>query len=395
MTRRPRILFLQVNINPPGGGQSVAAWALEALKSDYDVTFLTWKPSHWDEINRYYGTQLHPSQFRSAHFPDWMRRLAALDPDMHSFLPLAFLLRAGRRMARGADLTIFFNDECDVGTRAIQYIHFPWLNKFYRDKKFFASASLAERAKYLVQVHYRPWRLLSGFQFEKMRQNLTLVNSDWTGQVYQASYEMPTRTLYPPVCVQPATVPWQERENGFVCIGRISPEKKYERIIEILGAVRERGHNIHLHVIGGMNENANYAEYYHEIRALIHANADWVSFHENIAREELTQLITTHRYGIHGMEDEHFGLAVAEMTRGGAIVFVPNDGGQVEIVGAEPRLLYASPQDAVEKISRVLENEHTQAALRAQLGACAAQFSAERFMGQLREIVAAELRRRV
>ncbi len=278
MNQKPRLLFLQVKINPPGGGQSVAAWGLEALKADYEITLLTWKPPQWDEINRYYGTQLQPSQFRTMQIPAWVRRLAALDPDPYSILPLAILIRAARWSAHRADLAVSFNDECDVGVHAIQYIHYPWLTRYYRDKRTFTAAPRGERLKYLVECHYRPWRLLSGFDFERMRHNVTLVNSDWTGNAFQTNYGMPTQTVYPPVLRRPFPIAWQARENGFVCIGRISPEKKYERIIAILQAVRQRGHDVHLHVVGGMNENERGANYYYEIRALIEQHAEWVSF---------------------------------------------------------------------------------------------------------------------
>lgn len=392
MSARKRILFLQVNINPPGGGQSVAAWALQALKDEYAITFVTWKPPQWEAVNRFYGTQLHPSQFHALHMPAWLRRLVALDPDEHSYQPFAFLMRVGRWMTRNHDLVVTFNDESDPGVYGIQYIHFPWLSNHYREEQHFIKASFSRRVWYLLNRRLRPWRLISGFDFDRMRHNLTLVNSDWTGKFFRQNYGTATTTLHPPIAMRPSSVPWAERENGFISIGRISPEKKYENTIAILEQVRAQGHNVHLHIVGAANEDGLNTDYYYEIRTLVDKHATWVSFEENISREELIHLITTHRYGIHGMVDEHFGLAVGELMCGGAIVFVPNDGGQVEIVGDEPQLLYKSPAEAVEKITRVLNDAHAQTTLRAQLAARAELFSTERFMGELREIVAATLR---
>jgi hypothetical protein len=40
------------------------------------------------------------------------------------------------------------------------------------------------------------------------------------------------------------------------------------------------------------------------------------------------------------MPIEPFGMAPAEMAAAGCIVFVPNDGGQIEIVNGDPRLVY-------------------------------------------------------
>ena len=43
-TPQKRILFIQPNLHPPGGGEAVAAWFIEALKDEYDLTLLTWTP---------------------------------------------------------------------------------------------------------------------------------------------------------------------------------------------------------------------------------------------------------------------------------------------------------------------------------------------------------------
>ena len=44
-------------------------------------------------------------------------------------------------------------------------------------------------------------------------------------------------------------------------------------------------------------------------------------------------------------------MAPAELARAGAIVWVPRGGGQMEIVGHEPALMYDSDDDAVTKIT--------------------------------------------
>ena len=57
-------------------------------------------------------------------------------------------------------------------------------------------------------------------------------------------------------------------------------------------------------------------------------------FCDDASRDEVRALMATHRYGIHGMREEHFGMAPAELARAGCIVWVPRGGGQMEIVGA-------------------------------------------------------------
>ena len=87
------------------------------------------------------------------------------------------------------------------------------------------------------------------------------------------------------------------------------------------------------------------------------------------------------------MREEHFGMAAAELARAGAIVWVPRGGGQMEIVGREPALMYEMDDDAVQKISSTLTNTAEQQRLRALLATTCEQFSTEHFMRQVRDVV--------
>jgi len=78
------------------------------------------------------------------------------------------------------------------------------------------------------------------------------------------------------------------------------------------------------------------------------------------------RLLTSHRYGIHGMNYEHFGIGITEILNVGYLLFTPDSGGQVEIV-KDGRLRYSSVKDAVEKISRVLKDRRLQSQIRTEL----------------------------
>ena len=226
--------------------------------------------------------------------------------------------------------------------------------------------------------------LTSGYSFDRMKTNLTLVNSDWTGRKFRELYGIETTTIYPPVPGEFPDVPWHERENGFVCLGRFSGEKKLKSIVEIVAAVRCQVPDVRLHIIGTAGLDRDY---YQRVKRLAGENASWVSLHERLPRADLIRLVSSQRYGIHGMQDEHFGIAVAEMVRAGCVVFVPDSGGKVEIVGGDDRLRYMNVRDAVGKIVRVLLNPEEQSALVQYLAARKPLFSADQFTRGLREIV--------
>jgi glycosyltransferase involved in cell wall biosynthesis len=97
--------------------------------------------------------------------------------------------------------------------------------------------------------------------------------------------------------------------------------------------------------------------------------------------------LTTTRYGIHGMREEHFGMAPAEMVRAGMIVWVPNGGGQVEIVGDAPRLRFATDDEAVDAILGIIDDPREEQRLREHLAVQGERFSTERFTTAVRNIV--------
>ena len=61
---RRRVLLAQPSMNPPGGAQSIAAWTIEALKTEHDVTVCTEAPGDFDAINRFSGTAIASSEVR-------------------------------------------------------------------------------------------------------------------------------------------------------------------------------------------------------------------------------------------------------------------------------------------------------------------------------------------
>ena len=81
-------------------------------------------------------------------------------------------------------------------------------------------------------------------------------------------------------------------------------------------------------------------------------------------------------------------MAPAEMVRAGMIVWVPNGGGQVEIVGGEPALVYDTEDGAVESMRRVIADAAEQSRLRELLARRGELFDEQRFMGEIQAVVA-------
>ena len=98
--------------------------------------------------------------------------------------------------------------------------------------------------------------------------------------------------------------------------------------------------------------------------------------------------MASHRYGIHGMREEHFGMAPAEMVRAGVIVWVPRGGGQMEIVGREPALtVRVRRRCRSEDFGDARPAPPSSSGCAIGLAIVSEQFSTTQFMRQVRSIV--------
>jgi len=381
--KKPKIAVIHSGSKWIGGAEAVAVWTIEALKEEYNVTLISGVELPLDQVNGYYGTSLKPGDFCSVivRLPFGLGNTSKF-----WYLRRLMLMRYCRKIVEEYDLWISTYYEMDLGRRGIQYVHSPAVAVGVVKG---LDAFLDENQRSVLKGFYRKSvARIFDFSVDNIRQNLTLVNSKWTGQLIKRAYDINPYVVYPPVSTEFPYIPWDVREEGFVCIGRIAPSKRIDTIIQILKHVREAGWDIHLHIIGEIWD-LGYAR---KIEKLQRENSDWVFLEGRLNREQLADLIARHKYGIHGMRNEHFGIAVAEMVKAGNIVFVPDDGGQVEVVG-DRRLTYSTEVEAVRKIVDVLRDEGIQLSLRDILLKKACFLSEKHFMERIREIVGLEVKK--
>jgi glycosyltransferase involved in cell wall biosynthesis len=375
-----RVLMVQPSMQPPGGGNGVAAWMLQALVRDHDVSLLTWKPVDFEEINRFFGTSLKRSDVRDTlSISPAIRATLDAVPLPLAMLKTSILLRKAAQMAQEFDLAVSANNEAEFSRPGIQYVHYP-RGMFPRPE---VDLRWYHHPRFFLSAYYKVCDRQSPINMPGAMQNLTLVNSEWVRGLVKKTHGISSQVVYPPVTATFADVPWADREDAFVCVGRIAPEKEIERIVAILERVRLKFPSVRLRVVG----TPGLPRYYRRICAIAAKRSSWMTIHENLSREELARFLPRHRYGIHGMLEEHFGMAPAEMLRAGCIVFVPRGGGQVEIVDRDDRLCYQSVEGAADAICATMADPGRQAELRTALAARKDLYSAERFVSEIRRLV--------
>jgi glycosyltransferase involved in cell wall biosynthesis len=378
-----RVLLVHPSLQPPGGGNGLAAWVLQSLVGEHDVTVLSWTPVEVVPINRFFGTHLRPGDFKTLLVPRGRVRIIDGLPIPAALIKLALLMRYTRRVSEGFDVIFGLYNETDYGRRGIQYINYPT----YLRPRPGVDLRWYHHASVMLRLYYACADAIAGVSRDRLKQNVTLVNSNWTGARVRTFLDVQTRTLYPPV-VDPLPPPsWVERRPDFLAVGRISPEKEYERLMRILARVRQHHPNLTLTIVGTCDRHTR--RYFDALTALASSLGSWIALEQDLPRDEVRRLMAAHRYGIHGMREEHFGMAPAELVRAGQIVWVPRGGGQMEIVGEEPALMYDTDDDAVEKILAVMASPAEQGRLRDLLAERGRLFSTDRFVREVRDIVGA------
>ena len=377
MSKQKRIAIIHPKLKAGGGSEAVALWAIEALKAIYDITLITMEEPNFELLNECYGTQIRANQIRVVTIP-----IPFVFKDHFSALKKFRLVRYCQKHSREFDIMISAYNVLDMRTKGIQIIgDFSFDDNIRREMDYAPGGvkKILYMNSPLRHAYLRLGEILAGSSKKRWKQNPTIANSEWSRQLLLKYYNIHAATIYPPVQEFPFSKSWDKREDGFVCLGRVSPEKGIEHIIQILSEVRLEAEHIHLHIVGTMENN----EYGKRIHKLWEDNKDWIFLNGPAYGENKMEIISDHKYGISGRKNEPFGIAVAEMVKAGNIVWVPNGGGQTEIVGSDS-LIYSDAKDAVNKIREVLRNAALRETIRDLLTEQSARFSITRFQYEIK-----------
>jgi glycosyltransferase involved in cell wall biosynthesis len=375
---RKRILIAHPYLTPKGGANGLAAWALEGLTEHYDVVLACINEPNFTAIDRYFDTHLQDKQIQVRPISKLLNRMFSSLPTRSFLLRHSLLQRHTQKLMNSEhfDGWISTQNEFVCSQRGIQYIHFPT----YLNDRHISDFQWYHKLPIGLNLYRKLCCSLSGYTIEKVRKNISIVNSSYIKKIVDDHHGIDSSIVYPPSHMPKSEIPWEARKAQFVCLGRISPEKEVPKIIRIINQVREAGHLVNLQIIGPWDYTGAEGN---PLKALIAEHSDWLQVHDNPSRDKVIQLLSESRYGIHGMVGEHFGMAVAEMQQAGCVTFVTDIGGPCEIVGDEAALIYSDEAEAVLKIRNVLEDPASLSRLRAHVEARQGLFSETRFMREI------------
>lgn len=351
-----------------GGAEAVALWLLEDLKDRYEVTVFTLSQVDFEQLNTMYGTHLTNKAIQlKTFFPHSLKNfinfLISNNRDIRKIL-IHSLLRYFKSEQAQYDVVMSAYNAADLGRPGIQYIH--WIK--------------------VIEGKDKRYHNISQFSFDNLKANLAVANSQKVAQDVKKTYDIDAVVVYPPVAIKTLDLPWHEKENAFICSGRLVSAKQPHKVIQILRSVREKGFDLKLYLTGGGGGIYGW-QYQQDLKKQVAENADWVTLYQNLSYEDYAKILYKCKYGIH-YKIEPFGISIAEMIRAGAIPFVRSVGGQVEIVGQHHTdLFFSNSEEAVAKIIDVLSSAEKQKQLQKSLVIQQQLFSSEKFMQDMAKVV--------
>jgi glycosyltransferase involved in cell wall biosynthesis len=329
-----RILFYDWALHTIGGGQKFNCKIAEYLSKKHEVHLITLFPVEKKTLESYYSIDLSKVNITNLYKKAWANP---------SFLKI---LVAGKISQLSSAYDLFFNADAQeiIKPRAkhsILYCHFFEPRGFYRPPR-----NIFDAMKMLAISFFK---FLRGNHAEKYS---AYCNSLYTKSWLKKLWCVDAKVIYPPVDI-PEHVSLK-KENLIISVGRISPDKNYEAVIEIFRRSNVKNYRL---IICGKSDSEEYLE---KLKKLSENLA--VDFKLNLSDKELKSFYSKAKIFIQakGMDInenkfpalfEHFGMTTAEAMSYGCVPLALNKAGYKETVKeGYTGFLFNSPEEAVEKL---------------------------------------------
>jgi glycosyltransferase involved in cell wall biosynthesis len=381
-----------------GGADAVCLHVCAALSADHDVTVFTISETSPTALASQFDVDIDVAVRSPPAATAIARSLSTASPVIGTQLAArsAALARYARPRLGEFDLAVSTTNELALPIPSVQYVHVPQFHRRSipeieggRLNRLWSALAAPPRHDAGSGVRV-PLRRDSGSdavatdreRHDRDAETTLLANSVWTADRVAAIYGRRPDVLYPPVDPIPGE-PWEQREEGVVFVGRLAPDKRVLAAIDVVDRVRDRGIDVHLHVVGTVSRaHRHYAEQV----ATAAARRPYVHLERDATRERLESLLGRHKFGLNTKPAEHFGMAVAEYVAAGMIAFAPDSGGQRDVLQRRSDRLFDSTEEAATLVADAVADDERPDQQRDR-------FASDRFRRAFREYVSTGLER--
>ncbi len=317
------IVIYHPDLHIMGGGERVMLTIASALKKDNEVTIFALKDKSIKELERFFDIPLEGVRIKT--FGHLIQKLPRkLNQAKNSLLLKSVMGQLGK-----FDLVI---DTCSNGlfykkipAKTLAYIHFPNYTKTKTGWKSLMNPLLIKEEK---MFNYDGIIVNSNFTKDQVEQLIRPKRRDEHGSIV---------VINPPVDTDKIKqVSMAKKEKLIVTIGRYSPEKKLDVLIETFKEIEGKMKGYKLLIIG------NYQEKDHDYfdKLLLMTKGHRIELLRNVPHAELMMLLSKARIYWHSRgygetdptEFENFGITTVEAMSAGCIPITINLGAQPEII---------------------------------------------------------------
>ena len=333
--------MLHDSLNFAGGAERVCLQTIDSIQElGHQVTLGTIDETDWEKVDLRLGGGIRPR--REVHL--WRVNSAVLRVYTSVLLPLVL-----SKLKSDCDLIVCTNLDVFPLSVDLGYMHYVPLcsiprsntEKNYSTKWYFYS--------FLGQK-------LQSRLLHTMRVRKLITNSSFSRRLIMERTGFDAEVVYPAVDIEKFKGPrhGNRRKNQVVSIGRLSPEKNFEFVLELAERIPYANFVI-IASLAGINSRA-YLERLHGIARM--KKLTNLTILVNLSLERVLEVLHSSRVFLHAAKEEHFGLVVVEAMAAGLIPVVHRSGGQwedlLETSDGLHGYSYQTPQEAQERIEMIL-----------------------------------------
>ncbi len=221
-------------------------------------------------------------------------------------------------------------------------------------KKKIGDPRLSLKTKLYYAIVYGLYKPLNS----TFKRPLLVFNSRYIYGMIASKMNLRGCVIYPPVNIEPyLNVSGDEnyRDDIAVTIGRFSPVKKYELLVEMARHLPQ----LDFYIIGILSGEKGY-NYYRKIKE-ISQGLDNVKLLTNLNIKERIKLLSRSKIYVHAASNEAFGISIVEAMAAGVVPIVYMSGGPwLDILGGRNGVYgyaYKSLSEVVTLIKGLIKNE--------------------------------------
>ena len=253
-----------------------------------------------------------------------------------------------------------------MADKTIVYVHYPI------DLEVMHQRYLNNKMK---KIYIKPWLFISN-NLDYIKRSTIITNSNYTRDAIKTAWGIDATVIFPPCPQYSFPLADQVKKNVVCSLGRFTPEKNYEMILQIA----QRQSNTQFELIGSITPDK--LSYLEKLRNSAPRN---VIFHVNASIEEKIEVLKRSKVMLHSFIGEHFGIGLIEAMSAGLIP-VTHDSGAAKADGLVPRKFrYNDIDEAVASITDAFSSWNIDEAQR--LREYAMRFSAESFRANIKSFI--------